>query len=307
MSFLSVVNVSKKYDDHVALRNVSFDVPRKSIFGLLGPNGAGKTSLIRIINNITAPDEGKVTLSRNNLQENTSAYIGYLPEERGLYKKMKVGEQALYLTMLKGMDKHEAIVELRKWFDKLNLSDWWNKRVEDLSKGMAQKLQFIVTVVHKPKLLILDEPFSGFDPINTKLIKEEILKLNRKGTTVIFSTHNMESVEELCDRIALINKAEKILEGSVEEIKNNFQANKIRLSFKGNMIAFTNALWTGCELLSSSSEGNVNTVEIRLLNEVTKKNMLEAIMPHVELLSMNDVVPSMNDIFIDAVNQYKES
>lgn len=306
MSFLSVVNVSKNYDDHVALRNVSFDVPRKSIFGLLGPNGAGKTSLIRIINNITAPDEGKITLSRNNLRDTDTSYIGYLPEERGLYKKMKVGEQALYLTMLKGMDKHEAIVELRKWFDKLNLSGWWNKNVEDLSKGMAQKLQFIVTVVHRPKLLILDEPFSGFDPINTKLIKEEILKLNRKGTTVIFSTHNMESVEELCDRIALINKAEMILEGSVEEIKKDFQANKIRLSFKGNMIAFTNAMWTGCELLSSNSEGNVNTVEVRLLGDVTKKMMLEAVMPHIELLSMNDVIPSMNDIFIDAVNQYKE-
>ncbi|MEQ8324669.1 MAG: ATP-binding cassette domain-containing protein [Vicingaceae bacterium] len=306
MSFLSVNQVSKQYDDHIALSEVSFEVPRKSIFGLLGPNGAGKTSLIRIINRITAPDSGMVSLKGKDLSLTDTSLIGYLPEERGLYKKMKVGEQALYLSMLKGMDKHDAIVELRKWFEKLNLEGWWNKPVEDLSKGMAQKLQFIVTVVHRPKLLILDEPFSGFDPINTRLIKEEILKLNRKGTTVIFSTHNMESVEEICDRIALINKSKKILEGSLGEIKQNFTANKIRLQFKGNMIAFTNAMWTGCELLSSSGEKNINTVEIKLRGEVTKQQMLQAVLPHIELISMNDVVPSMNDIFIEAVDQYNQ-
>lgn len=306
MSFLEVKNVSKNYDDFVALDNVSFEVPRKSIFGLLGPNGAGKTSLIRIINQITAPDQGEVRLNRKKLSATSTSNIGYLPEERGLYKKMKVGEQALYLCMLKGMDKHEAIVELRKWFNKLDLMQWWDKKVEDLSKGMAQKLQFIITVVHKPKLLILDEPFSGFDPINTKLIKEEIIKLSNRGTTVIFSTHNMESVEEICDRIALINKGEKILEGSVKEIKQSFMADKIRIQFKGNMIAFTNAMWTGCELTHSSSEGNINTVELKLLGGVSTKVLLQAVMPHIELISLNEMVPSMNDIFIDAVNEYKD-
>jgi ABC-2 type transport system ATP-binding protein len=306
LSFLEVNNVTKKYDSHVALRKVSLEVPRKSIYGLLGPNGAGKTSLIRIINQITAPDEGHVTLSRQKLSESSSALIGYLPEERGLYKKMKVGEQALYLALLKGMDKHEAIVELRKWFEKFDLMPWWDKKVEDLSKGMAQKLQFIVTVVHKPKLLILDEPFSGFDPINTKILKEEILKLSRKGTTVIFSTHNMESVEEICDRIALINKSEVILEGSVKDIKKQYSGNKLRIQFIGNMIAFTNAMWTGCELLKTSAEGNVNTVELKLIGDVTRKVLLDAVLPHIELVSLNEIVPSMNDIFIDAVNKYKE-
>ena len=306
MALLEVKNITKRYEGHTALEGVSFQVPRKSIFGLLGPNGAGKTSLIRIINQITAPDDGEVLLSRKKLSESSSQYIGYLPEERGLYKKMKVGEQALYLAMLKGMDKHEAIVELRKWFKKLDLIQWWDKKVEDLSKGMAQKLQFIVTVVHQPKLLILDEPFSGFDPINTKLIKEEIIKLSNKGTTIIFSTHNMESVEEICDRIALINKSKVILEGSVEEVKQQFSANKLRMQFKGNMIAFTNAMWTGCELLSQSQEKDVITVELKLVGNTTRKNLLDAVMPHIELVSLNEVVPSMNDIFIDAVNKIKE-
>lgn len=306
MSFLEVHNVSKNYDGHTALSHVSLEVPKKSIYGLLGPNGAGKTSLIRIINQITAPDEGTVKLDRKKLSESSSGFIGYLPEERGLYKKMKVGEQALYLAQLKGMDKHDAIVELRKWFEKFDLTPWWNKKVEDLSKGMAQKLQFIVTVVHRPKLLILDEPFSGFDPINTRILKEEILKLSRKGTTVIFSTHNMESVEEICDRIALINKSKVILEGQVSEIKKQYSGNKLRIQFIGNMIAFTNAMWTGCELLKSSSEGNVHTVDLKLLGDMTRKNLLNAILPHIELVSLNEIIPSMNDIFIHAVNEFRE-
>jgi len=306
LSFLVVNNVTKKYENHIALKDVSLEVPRKCIYGLLGPNGAGKTSLIRIINQITAPDEGEILLGKKKLSESASQLIGYLPEERGLYKKMKLGEQALYLAMLKGMDRHEAIVELRKWFKKFDLMPWWDKKVEDLSKGMAQKLQFVVTVVHKPKLLILDEPFSGFDPINTKILKEEILKLSRKGTTVIFSTHNMESVEEICDRIALINKSRVILEGSVEEIKKKFSGDKLRMQFKGNMIAFTTAMWTGCELLNTRNDGDVITVELKLLGNTTQKNLLDAVMPHIELISLNKVVPSMNDIFIDAVNKYKE-
>lgn len=306
MSFIEIKNVSKSFREHTALRDVSLEIPRTCIFGLLGPNGAGKTTLIRIINQITAPDEGEVIFNRHRLSELHQSQIGYLPEERGLYKKMKVGEQALYLAMLKGMDKHDAIVELRKWFEKFDLMKWWNKRVEDLSKGMAQKLQFIVTVVHRPKLIILDEPFSGFDPINTKFLKEEIRKLSNKGSTVIFSTHNMESVEEICDRIALINRSEKILEGPVDDIKKSYSKGMIRIQFKGNMISFTNAMWTGCELLKSSSEDNVNTVEVRLLGDVTTKKLLDAVMPHIELISLNEIVPSMNDIFIDAVNKYQE-
>lgn len=306
MSFLEVHSVTKKYENHVALDNVSLEVPRKSIFGLLGPNGAGKTSLIRIINQITAPDDGYIKLNRQKLSATSHQLIGYLPEERGLYKKMKVGEQALYLAMLKGMDKHDAIVELRKWFKKFDLTEWWDKKVEDLSKGMAQKLQFIVTVVHRPKLLILDEPFSGFDPLNVRLLKEEIMKLSNKGVTVIFSTHNMESVEEICDRMALINKSHVVLEGSVEEVKKQFSANKLRMQFKGNMIAFTNAMWTGCELLEQKTEGDVITVDLKLRGTTTRKQLLDAVMPHIELVSLNEVIPSMNDIFIDAVEKYKE-
>lgn len=305
MAFLSVQNVTKRYEGHTALSGVSLEIPSRSVYGLLGPNGAGKTSLIRIINRITAPDEGSVMLNRKALSELSPADIGYLPEERGLYKKMKTGEQALYLAMLRGMDKHEAIVELRKWFEKFGLMPWWDKKVEDLSKGMAQKLQFIVTVVHKPRLLILDEPFSGFDPINAELLKEEILKLKRKGTTVIFSTHNMESVEAICDRIALINKSKVVLEGEVQEIRKRYSAGKLRISFIGNMIAFTNAMWTGCKLISTSSEGNINTVDVQLVNGMTRKALLDAVMPHIELVSLNEVIPGMNEIFIEAVKGLK--
>jgi ABC-2 type transport system ATP-binding protein len=217
-------HVSKAYAGHVALRDVSISVAEGSIFGLLGPNGAGKTSLIRIINQITAPDSGNLWFGNERLQQHHLHRIGYLPEERGLYKKMKVGEQALYLAQLKGLSKKDALIKLKYWFEKFEIQTWWNKKVEELSKGMAQKVQFIVTVLHEPQLLILDEPFSGFDPINTNLIKSEILELRKKGTTIIFSTHNMGSVEELCDNIALINNAHVILEGNVTEVRNRFRS-----------------------------------------------------------------------------------
>ena len=231
MSLLSVQNVTKHYATHVALKNVSIDVPEQSIFGLLGPNGAGKTSLIRIINQITGPDEGQILLHGKPLSPEDIAHIGYLPEERGLYKKMKVGEQALYFARLKGMSKVDAMKELKIWFEKFEMVSWWNKKVEELSKGMQQKVQFIVTVIHKPKLLILDEPFSGFDPINANLIRNEILELRKQGTTVIFSTHNMGSVEELCDNIALINKSEKILDGLVKDIRKAHRSNIYDINF----------------------------------------------------------------------------
>ena len=214
---LSAENVIKKYGDYTALDNANISVPKSSIYGLLGPNGAGKTTLMRIINQITAPDSGKVTFEGETLNKKHIKEIGYLPEERGLYKKMKVGEQALYLAQLKGMSYNEAIQKLRIWFERLEISSWWNKKVEELSKGMAQKIQFVVTVIHQPKLLIFDEPFSGFDPINASIIRDEIINLRNNGTTIIFSTHRMESVEEICDHIALINNSKTILEGPIEK------------------------------------------------------------------------------------------
>ena len=224
-SIFKAENVSKAYAGHVAIENISVEVPEGSIFGVLGPNGAGKTTFIRIINQITGPDTGSLWFDGERLEQKHLVNIGYLPEERGLYKKMKVGEQALYLCQLKGLPKKEALQKLKYWFEKFGIEAWWNKKVEELSKGMAQKVQFIVTVLHEPKLLILDEPFSGFDPINTNLIKSEILELKKKGTTIIFSTHNMGSVEELCDHITLINKSRNILEGQIDEIRKKYKSN----------------------------------------------------------------------------------
>ncbi len=303
MILLSVQNVTKRYANHVALNKVSIDVPEQSIFGLLGPNGAGKTSLIRIINQITGTDEGEILLNGKKLSQEDISHIGYLPEERGLYKKMKVGEQALYFARLKGMSKADAMKELKIWFEKFEMGGWWNKKIEELSKGMQQKVQFIVTVIHKPKLLILDEPFSGFDPINAQLIRNEILDLRKQGTTVIFSTHNMGSVEELCDTIALINKSEKILDGSVKEIRQAYRSNIYDVNFKGNLIAFTNAMWAGGELLEKYSEGDVHDVRIKLLGNNKPNDLLKAIISLAEINSFKEVVPSMNDIFIAKVNE----
>jgi ABC-2 type transport system ATP-binding protein len=306
-AILQVNNVTKKYSNHTALSNVSLSIKEQAVFGLLGPNGAGKTSLIRIINQITGPDTGEILFKNEKLNPKHIEQIGYLPEERGLYKKMPVGEQALYLARLKGLSKAEAKKRLLYWFEKFEMQGWWKKRIDELSKGMQQKVQFIVTILHEPELLILDEPFSGFDPINAQLIKNEILELRKKGATIIFSTHNMGSVEELCDNIALIHKSEKILDGSVKEIRKTYRTNTFRVTFKGNVLGFTNALWTGAEILEKHSEDEIHTLTIKLLNGFTSSQMLQAVLPLCEIISFTEVVPSMNDIFIRKVNEGNEA
>ncbi len=303
MNILSAKNIVKKYASHTALDDVSLDIPAQSIFGLLGPNGAGKTSLIRIINQITGPDSGEVFFENEKLSSKHVEQIGYLPEERGLYKKMEVGEQALYLAQLKGMKKAEAKKKLKYWFEKFEMDAWWNKKVEELSKGMQQKVQFIVTVIHEPKLLILDEPFSGFDPINANLIKNEILDLKKKGSTILFSTHNMGSVEELCDNIALINRSKKILDGSVKDIRNQNKSNVIEIEFTGNMMGFTNSLWTYGKLGVHSAEEEMCKAQIELTAGSTSNQLLSSVLQAVEVHSFRELVPSMNDIFIKKVSE----
>ncbi|HEX8515409.1 MAG TPA: ATP-binding cassette domain-containing protein [Bacteroidia bacterium] len=299
---LSAQNIVKRYANHTALDDVSLDIPSQSIFGLLGPNGAGKTSLIRIINQITGPDTGTVLFEGERLAPKHVEYIGYLPEERGLYKKMEVGEQALYLAQLKGMPYAVAKKKLKEWFERFEMDAWWNKKVEELSKGMQQKVQFIVTVLHEPKLLILDEPFSGFDPINANLIKNEILKLKEKGSTILFSTHNMGSVEELCDYIALINKSKKILDGSVKEIRKQYKSNTYEFEFSGNMMGFTNSLWTFGKLGEHKADGETCRAQVQLTPGTKPNQLLEAVLPVVEIHSFREIIPSMNDIFIAKVN-----
>ena len=304
-TIFSAENITKRYANHVALDDVSLEIPSQSIFGLLGPNGAGKTSLIRIINQITGPDSGQLYFLGEKLQRKHIMQIGYLPEERGLYKKMKVGEQALYLAQLKGMTKPEAQLKLKHWFDKFEIGEWWNKEVEELSKGMQQKIQFIVTVLHEPKLLILDEPFSGFDPINSNLIKEEILQLKKQGATILFSTHNMESVEELCDNIALIHQSKKILDGTVKEIRKQHKTNVFEIQFVGNMIGFTNSLWTYGKLLEQNVEGENCKVLVELSGKSTSNQLLQSVLNDVQIISFKEIIPSMNDIFISNVNSQK--
>lgn len=303
---LEIRNVTKKYSNHTAVNDVSITVPKQSIYGLLGPNGAGKTSLIRIINQITAPDSGEILFNGERLNPKHVESIGYLPEERGLYKKMPVGEQAMYLARLKGLSKAEAKKRLKYWFEKFEMQTWWSKKIDELSKGMQQKVQFIVTVLHEPQLLILDEPFSGFDPINAQLIRNEILDLRKKGSTVIFSTHNMGSVEELCDNIALMNKSQKILDGSVRDIRKANKKNIFKITFKGNLMGFTNALWTGAELLDKGKvedEDNMHWAMIKIVKGVKTTELLQQLLPAVELISFNEVIPSMNDIFISKVSE----
>ncbi len=302
MEILATNGVTKRYGNYTALENVNIKVQKGSIFGLLGPNGAGKTSLIRIINQITGPDEGEILFENEKLRQYHIEKIGYLPEERGLYKKMSVGEQALYFARLKGMKKKDAQYELMKWFKKFDIENWWNKKVEELSKGMAQKVQFITTIVHRPPLLILDEPFSGFDPINANLIKNEILELKNQGTTIIFSTHNMSSVEEMCDDIALINKSRVILNGSVKEIRKQFSKSVYEVEFTGNMVSFANALWAGYELLDKKMiENNHHAATIKLLAKNKVNDLLSTLIPNVEIRGLKEVVPTMNDIFIETV------
>jgi ABC-2 type transport system ATP-binding protein len=301
MNLLETQHVVKKYADHVALNGVSITVPEKSIFGLLGPNGAGKTSLIRIITQITAPDEGEVFFKGEKLSPEHIGQIGYLPEERGLYKKMKVGEQLIYLAELKGMKKNEALSKLKEWFIKFEMETWWDKKIEDLSKGMQQKVQFVATVIHEPQLLILDEPFSGFDPVNANLIKDEILDLRKKGTTVIFSTHRMESVEELCDNIALINKSQVVLQGSTREIRKQYKSHTYQAEGLGQLPV--SAFPSYFEILSheTTPEGEFS-IKIKLPQSVSSNELLSFLIQEAEIHSYKEAVPSMNDIFIMKVS-----
>lgn len=303
MELLKIENITKRYSAHTALSDVSLEVPRGSIYGLLGPNGAGKTTLIRVINRITLPDTGRVIFDGREITDEDIYQIGYLPEERGLYKKMKVGEQAIFFARLKGLSRREAIARLKEWFIRLGIESWWNRKVEDLSKGMAQKVQFITTVLHEPKLLIFDEPFSGFDPINANLLKQEILRLRDQGATVIFSTHNMSSVEEICDHITLINKSRNILSGSVDEVRRRFGENVFEVTYNGQGDAFERAILPVAEVLGTTEEADspYTCSRIRIKDNVTVRESIAVANDAVELRSFREVIPSMNDIFIRAV------
>ena len=305
-NLLEVKNVVKTYGDFTALNNVSLNIPKESVFGLLGPNGAGKTSLIRIINQITLPDSGLILLDGEALAPKHIAHIGYLPEERGLYKSMKVGEQALYLAQLKGMSKHEAKKRLKYWFEKFDIAAWWDKKIEELSKGMAQKVQFIVTVLHQPKLLIFDEPFSGFDPINAQLIAKEILQLRHEGATIIFSTHRMESVEEMCDEIALIDKSNKILDGKLDDIKRIFKTNTFQIGLKtSNAKEVTFELKQNFEVSPSNFKllNDSLTLNVKLPKGNTANDLLSFLTKRGEVQHFVELIPTANDIFIQAVQK----
>lgn len=299
---ISAENIVKDFTGHRALDDVTVRVPRGKVYGLLGPNGAGKTTLIRIINHITAPDSGTVTFDGHTMTADDVVSIGYLPEERGLYKKMKVGDQALFFARLKGLSRKEAEASLRSWFERLEISDWWNKKVEELSKGMAQKVQFIVTVLHRPKLLIFDEPFSGFDPINAGILKREILRLRDEGATVIFSTHNMASVEELCDEITLINKSHNILSGSLREVRERFADNRYELAFTGDPSALLAADGFQVSLGPVNTDGFA-TADVRLASPADVRAFLARANEAVEINAFRAVLPTMDDIFINAVEQ----
>lgn len=303
MALFVTENVSKHYAGHTALDKVSIEVPENGIFGLLGPNGAGKTSLIRIINRITGPDEGELYFKGEKLKQEHIYRIGYLPEERGLYRKMKVGEHALYLAQLKGLSKRDAYQKLKRWFEKFGMENWWNKKVEELSKGMQQKVQFIVTVLHEPELLIFDEPFSGFDPINVELLKAEILKLRDKGTTIIFSTHNMASVEELCDHIALIDRSKKILDGKVSDIKKNFRTNTYRLAFDHFEGVISSFLDDRFMIKDEDEDEEMRYASIQLAEGVESNELLKRVVDNVNIHSFNEILPSMHDIFISVVKE----
>ncbi len=306
-SIFEARGVVKQYTNHLALDRVDLSVPRGSIYGLLGPNGAGKTTLIRIINRITAPDSGSLLFEGRPMLPADVARIGYLPEERGLYKKMKIGEQALYLARLRGMSRGEALEELKKWFRRFEIAGWWDKKVEELSKGMAQKIQFIVTVVHRPELLIFDEPFSGFDPINTQLLKDEILALNRQGATVIFSTHNMTSVEEICDHITLINRSKNILNGRVDQIRRDWGDNRYRIEFSGDSAPLQQRLEAaGCTVevpeVQPGKPSELHTFRCQLPQQVSVRELVALANAEVEMQLFRRELPSMNDIFIQAVS-----
>ena len=286
-------NIVKQYENHLALNDVSLEIPKGSIYGLLGPNGAGKTTLMKIINQITAPDSGEIIFNNEKLVRKHISQIGYLPEERGLYRKMKVGEQSLYLAQLKGMSKKEATLKLKTWFEKLDILQWWDKKVEELSKGMAQKVQFAITVIHNPDLLIFDEPFSGFDPVNTALIRNEILELKEKGTSIIFSTHRMESVEEICDEITLIDNGISILQGEINIIKDQFRNNTFQIEVNSN-----NLKLDGFEIIHQDE----NNFTVKVPSDKNSKELITEILKTSEIISFNEKIPSMEEIFIKTVS-----
>ncbi|MDL2251681.1 ATP-binding cassette domain-containing protein [Odoribacter sp. OttesenSCG-928-J03] len=304
MSFFVAKDIVKNYSNHRALDYVSIDIPENSIYGLLGPNGAGKTSLIRIITQITGPDSGELFFKGKKLVPGDMSRIGYLPEERGLYKKMKVGEQAIYLARLKGLSRHDALKELKVWFEKFEIQGWWDKKVEELSKGMAQKVQFITTVLHEPELLIFDEPFSGFDPINVELLKNEIMELRRKGVTIIFSTHNMASVEEICTHIALINKSRKVIEGPINEIREKYATDTYKLSIVHQPdFSPKKILGEEFELLSENIEHNRHDIILAQNGKVPSNTLLSRFIARADILSYEKIIPGMNDIFIKLVKE----
>lgn len=296
MAFLEVKNVVKQYAGHRALDGVSLEVPENTVYGLLGPNGAGKTTLIRIINCITAPDSGEVRLNGKRLTAEDVYHIGYLPEERGLYKKMKIGEQAVYLAQLKGMTKKDALKALKYWFEKFEIQGWWDKKVEELSKGMAQKVQFITTILHEPKLLIFDEPFSGFDPVNADLLKREILELRDKGATIIFSTHNMVTVEDLCENISLVNKSRVVLQGNVAEIRASHKTDTFSVQSVNELKA------NDFEIIQQLQKNNLFESKIKKSHSDTNNELLTKLIKQAEILSFQEILPSMNDIFIETVS-----
>ncbi|MDR1345405.1 MAG: ATP-binding cassette domain-containing protein [Bacteroidales bacterium] len=306
MKFIEVQNVSKSYAKHKALDDVSLSIEEGIIYGLLGPNGAGKTTLIRILNQITAPDTGQVFFQGNPLKSTDIEKIGYLPEERGLYKKMKVGEQAIYLAQLKGLSKLAAADRLIYWFKKFDMENWWHRKIEELSKGMQQKVQFITTIIHNPKFLIFDEPFSGFDPINTTLLRNEMLELKKQGTTIILSTHNMASVEEICDEIALINRSKKILEGKITDLKHQFKQHRFEIQLTGCQEYALEKLAQHYTILSHRQEDEKQIFMLKTDEQTSANRLLETAMPLGEIVAFNELLPSMNEIFIQQV-QYSNS
>lgn len=303
MEVLSARNIDKVFATTQALTDVSISVKEQSIFGLLGPNGAGKTTLLRIINQITAPDRGELLFNGKRMTRADISKIGYLPEERGLYKKMKIGDQAIYLAQLKGMSRRDAVRNLKKWFEKFEIMSWWNKNIEELSKGMQQKVQFITTVVHQPQLLIFDEPFSGFDPINANLLKKEILQLRDDGATIIFSTHNMGSVEELCDHIALINKSKKIVDGPVNEIRERYKSNVYQVGYRGDKDKVAGTLGSDYRILEHETGKSENHLKVQYINGNPNNDLLKRLIPVAEIRSFEEVIPGMNDVFIRAVEE----
>jgi ABC-2 type transport system ATP-binding protein len=305
---IEAFQIEKSFSGHRALNGISLKVPKGEIFGLLGPNGAGKTTFIRCLNRILLPESGQIKINNSEVSEENRLSIGYLPEERGLYKKMKVGDHLIYLARLKGLSKTGAEIQTSYWLNKFDIIEWKNKTIEELSKGMAQKIQFIATVIHKPNLLILDEPFSGFDPVNAELIKQEILEQQQNGVSIILSTHNMSSVEELCTHIALLNKGEIVLEGEINDIKTQYAKKEFEIIFDGNMISLTAALWTGFEIVSHEKlkTGRLKVVA-RATGQAELNDLIKAILPSCKIWSLTEKIPSMHQIFIDHVKEEEES